>query len=156
MCANRFVEKCSKTTAGASNLLKNTFILVSWTCSSFIIFIFFTNFHICSLASSPLPSPDFLHKHTFGLNVCVYIYIHTVYFYLDTHGAAAAAPHFCDGSVLKRSPVWNSFTVTLPKTCLLSLGARVFWRDGAKQERYRAGKHTRALKQYLHGADLCI
>lgn len=41
--------------------------------------------------------------------------------------------------------------VTLPKTCLLSLGAGAFGGDGAKQERYyRAETHTRALKHYLH------
>lgn len=84
--------------------------------------------------------PDSLHKHTFCLYICIYIY--SIFLPQHTHTAAAAVAHFCDGSILKQSAVRNSFMVTLPKTCLLSLEAGAFRRNGAKQEHSWAGKHT--------------
>lgn len=115
-------------------------------------FLFLTShsplFFYC-LSSFPSLS-DFPHKHSFCPK-CVSIQ------YIFNSTRAAAEAHFCDGSILKRCAVRNSFMFPLPKTCRLSLGAGAFWRDGAKQERYHwAHTPTHSLKHILHGVDLSI
>lgn len=94
--------------------------------------------HVFVISPAMTSFPGFLNKHL----KCGLLYI----IFITPHSVCVAAARFSDGSILKQSAV--RFMVTLPKTCLLSLGAAgAFWRDCAKQECYywvRARTHTHA------------